>query len=248
MTVKIPIFLRDISDYFRQLNFPLEFCEYNTTLEIVNEISYKAADMGVITQTIKSAYLYTDICYLDEKNNINYIKNLNKFDKTIPIFDNHVKINNEKIKGGNFTINLNNVSSCKNMYLMFIKDDSIVKIPNKSCKNIQLKVNSENLQNPIQNNIDAFIIFKNRSPYTNEFILSYNQFLNSYLIYSFLLDRMLKYDPGSKSVDIIGDSDDNSTTSAIIIFQQSAYINLKITDSSLKVTKHIKYMNIIYEY
>ena len=48
---------------------------------------------------------------------------------------------------------------------------------------------------------------------------------------------MLKYDSGNKSVDIIGDPDDNSTSSAIIIFQQSAYINLKITDRSLKVTK-----------
>ena len=28
VTVKIPIYLKDISDYFRQINFPLEFCEY----------------------------------------------------------------------------------------------------------------------------------------------------------------------------------------------------------------------------
>ena len=70
------------------------------------------------------------------------------------------------------------------------------------------------------------------------FYKNYNQFLNNYLIYTFSLDRMLKYDSGNKSVDIIGDPDDNSTSSAIIIiFQQSAYINLKITDRSLKVTK-----------
>ena len=48
---------------------------------------------------------------------------------------------------------------------------------------------------------------------------------------------MLKYDFGNKSIDIIGDSDENSTSTAIIIYQQSAYINLKITDRSLKVTK-----------
>ena len=66
------------------------------------------------------------------------------------------------------------------MYLMFIKDNSIVKIPNKSCSNIQLKVNSEKFQNVIENNNDAFLIFKNRSPYTNEFLLNYKQFLNNY--------------------------------------------------------------------
>ena len=144
--VKIPIFLQDISDCFRQLDFPHEFGEYDISLQIVDEIYYKDTEMAITSQTIKSAYLYTDICYLDEKNNIDYVKNLNKFSKTIPIFDNHVKVNNDKIQGSDFTINVNNVSNCKNMYLMFIKDDSIVKIPNKSCSNIQLKINSENFK------------------------------------------------------------------------------------------------------
>ena len=144
--VKIPIFLKDISDYFRQLTFPLEFCEYDISLQIVDEIYYKAADMQIKSQNIKSAYLFTDICYLDEKNNIGYIKNINKFNKTIPIFNNHVKINNDKIKRVNFTIYVNNVSNCKNMHLMLIKDNSIVKIPNKCVSNIQLKVNSEKFQ------------------------------------------------------------------------------------------------------
>ena len=65
--VKIPIFLRDISDYFRQLDFAHEFGEYNISLQVVYQIYYNAADMGIITQEIKSAYLYTDLCYLDEK-------------------------------------------------------------------------------------------------------------------------------------------------------------------------------------
>ena len=123
------------------------------------------------------------------------------------------------------------------MYLMFIKDDAVVKIPNKSCTDIQLKIDSQKYQNPIENNTDSFIIFKNRSPYNNEFLLNYNQFLNNYLIYSFPLDRMLKYDSGSKSVDISCDPDDNSESTAITIFQQSAYINLKIENGSLMVTK-----------
>ena len=236
VTVKIPIYLKDISDYFRQLTFPLEFCEYDINIQVVDEIYYKTPDMN-IDQTIKSAYLYTDICYLDEKTNLDYLKNINKFNKTIPIFDNNVVINNDKIVGNNFTININNVYNCKNMYLMFIKDNSIVKIPNKSCSNIQLKVNSEKFQNVIENNIDAFLILKNRSPYTNEFLLNYNQFLNNYLIYSFPLDRMLKNDSGAKSIIIDGNPDENSESTAIIIYQQASYINFKIENNSLIVTK-----------
>ena len=123
------------------------------------------------------------------------------------------------------------------MYLMFIKDNSIVKISNKSCSNIQLKINSEKFQNQIENNIDAFLIFKNRSPYTNEFLLNYNQFLNNYLIYSFPLDRMLKYDSSNESILINGEPDDNSESSAIVVYQQAANINLKIGNRSLIVTK-----------
>ena len=123
------------------------------------------------------------------------------------------------------------------MYLMFIKDNSIVKIPIKSCSNIQLKVNSEKFQNVIENNIDAFLIFKNKSPYTNEFLLNYNQFLDNYLIYSFPLDRMLKHASGNKSVIINGEPDDNSSSSAIVIYQQASYINFKIENGSLVVSK-----------
>ena len=234
VTVKIPIYLKDISDCFRQLNIPLEFCEYNISIQIADEIYYKAANMNIESQTVKSAYLYTDVCYLDEKNNIDYIKNINNSNKTILIFDNHVIINDNKIEGNNFTIHVNN---CKNMYLMFIKDNSIVKIPNKSCSNIQLKINSEKFQNPIENNIDAFLIFKNRSPYTNEFLLNYNQFLNNYLIYSFPLDRTLKYDSSNKSILINGEPGDNSESSAIVVYQQAAHINLKIGNGSLIVSK-----------
>ena len=237
VTVKVPIYLKDISDYFRQLTFPLEFCEYNISIQVVDEIYYKAANMNIESQTIKSAYLFTDVCYLDEKTNLDYLKNISKFNKTIPIFDNNVVINNDKIGANNFTIHVNNVYNCKNMYLMFIKDNSIAKIPNKSCSNIQLKVNSEKFQNVIENNIDAFLILKNRSPYTNEFLLNYNQFLKNYLIYSFPLDRMLKNDSGNKSIIINGKPEDNDESTAIIIYQQASYINFKIENDSLIVTK-----------
>ena len=143
VTVKVPIYLKDISDYFKQLNFPLEFCEYNISIQVVDKIYYKTAVMDVESQTIKFAYLFTDVCYLDEKNNLDYLKNINKFNRTMPIFDNNVVINHDKIVSNNFTIHVNNVYNCKNMYLMFIKDNSIVKIPDKSCSNIQLKINSE---------------------------------------------------------------------------------------------------------
>ena len=65
--VKVPMYLIDICDYFRQLTFPLEFCDYNISIQVVDEIYYKAANMNIENQSIKSAYLFTDVCYLNEK-------------------------------------------------------------------------------------------------------------------------------------------------------------------------------------
>ena len=48
---------------------------------------------------------------------------------------------------------------------------------------------------------------------------------------------MLKNDSGNKSIIIDGQPDDNSSSTGIIIYQQSAYINFKIENNSLVVTK-----------
>ena len=100
---------------------------------------------------------------------------------------------------------------------------------------MQLNIDSEKFQNPIENNLDAYIIFENRSPYNNESLLNYNKLLDSYLIYSFPFDRMLKYDSGKKSIHIEVDPDDNSKASIITIYQQSCYVNPKIENGSLIV-------------
>ena len=95
--VEIPIYLKDISDYFRQLNFSLEFCDYHISIQVVDEICYKTTAMEIVSQTIKSAYLFTHVCYLDEKTNLDYLKNINKFNRMITIFNNNVVINHKKI-------------------------------------------------------------------------------------------------------------------------------------------------------
>ena len=48
---------------------------------------------------------------------------------------------------------------------------------------------------------------------------------------------MLKNDSGNKSIIINGEPDNNSSLSAVIIYQQASYINFKIDNSTLLVTK-----------
>ena len=48
---------------------------------------------------------------------------------------------------------------------------------------------------------------------------------------------MLKHDSENKSIVINGEPDDNSSSSAIVIYQQASYINIKIENGSLVVKK-----------
>ena len=48
---------------------------------------------------------------------------------------------------------------------------------------------------------------------------------------------MLKNDSGNKSIIINGQPDDDTSSTAIIIYQQSSYINFKIDNGALVVTK-----------
>ena len=48
---------------------------------------------------------------------------------------------------------------------------------------------------------------------------------------------MLKHDSGNKSIIINGEPDDNTLSTAIIIYQQASYINFKIDNGAILVTK-----------
>ena len=48
---------------------------------------------------------------------------------------------------------------------------------------------------------------------------------------------MLKHDSGNNSIIINGESDDNSKSTAIIIYQQASYLSFKIENGALIVTK-----------
>ena len=48
---------------------------------------------------------------------------------------------------------------------------------------------------------------------------------------------MIESDFVNKFTNIMGNPDDNSSSTGIIVFQQSAYINLKIENGSFRVSK-----------
>ena len=236
MRVTCNVFLKDVSNFFKNLNIPLEFAEFNLTLKLVDQIY--VTDQDNVTQTLVSSHLYVDRVVLDEIEKLEYLKNHNSFNVNVPFLENYVKKDSNNITNESFDVFVNNVRNCNDLFLMLIKDNNnTLKLPNKKCKNLQLYIDNQKFQTEILSDLDAYTEFKNRSEYVNEFILDYNRFLNNYTIYSFPIYRNSRFDKNNKYINITGLGVDDDDSKAVIIWRKKSNINLKINNNFLEVTK-----------
>ena len=236
MRVTCNVFLKDISNFFKNLNTTLEFAEFNLTLKLVDQIY--VTDQDNVTQTLVSSHLYIDRVVLHEIEKIDFLKNHNNFNVNIPFLENYVKKDSNNITNENFDVFVNNVRNCNDLFLLLIKDNNnTLKLPNKKCKNIQLYIDNQKFQTEILSDLDAYTELKNRSEYVNEFILDYNRFLNNYTIYSFPIYRNSRSDKNNKYINITGQGVDDDDSKAIIIWRKKSNINLKINNNFLEVIK-----------
>ena len=236
MQITCNVFLKDVSNFFKNLNIPLEFAEFNLILKLVDEIY--VTDQENVNQTLVSSHLYVDRVILDELEKIEYMKNHNNFNVNITFLENYVKKDSNNITNENFDVFVNNVRNCNDLFLLLIKDNNnTLKLPNKKCKSLQLYIDNVKFQSEILSDLDAYTELKNRSEYTNEFILDYNRFLNNYTIYSFPIYRNSRFDKNNKYINISALGVDDDDSKAIIIWRQKSNINLKINNNFLEIIK-----------
>ena len=112
---KIPIFLRDISDFFKKVNL-LKFPELNINISFIDKIIISKRDN--ITTTIKSCFLYVEEVKLSDEDHIRYLKLLNNgYIKTINFLENHTRIFDDKITTISENFYINNVRNADSVYI-----------------------------------------------------------------------------------------------------------------------------------
>ena len=234
MRVVCNVFLKDISNFFKNLHMPLKFSEFNLTLKLVDSIY--VTDQLNTTQTLVSANLYVEQVTLHEMEEIQFVKDYNNFDVNISFLENFVMRGTQSITNGNFNVAANNCTNTNDMFIMLIKDnDNALQMANKRAKDLQLHIGNQIFQTGIKSDLEAYLKLKKRSEFFDEFIIDYNRFLNIYTIYAFPINRYSRKNKSTKHINITGLGLDEDASKPVLVWRQMSNINLKINNNFLEI-------------
>ena len=224
---EIPIFLKDISSFFKNIDI-IHYGEFNILIDLIDDLFVSSRD-GV-TYDIKSAYLIVEEINLSEEDEIRYLKKLdNGYIKTINFLENHVKIFNDKFNINSQNFYLNNIRNGDSIYIYGIVD------ANKTGLNYDMpsvKFNEPYLlidvrfENKIPNDISAYKSLKDKSMYSNNFIIDYDDYINFYRIYFWNISRQIKDDNANKFINILTGLE-TASCKVYVVFKTSASITMK---------------------
>ena len=224
---EIPIFLKDISEFFKQVTV-LKFAEFNIALNFIDNMIISSRE-GIET-TIKSCHLFVKEVELFENDHIKYLKMLNEaYTKNINFLECHTRIFNDKMSEINENFYVNNIQNCDSIYMYGIlntnKEGLKYDLPSVKFEKPYLNIDNIKFENPIENDISAYDELKNKSNHYDNFLITYPNFKNYYRIYCFNVSRNIRDDHNNKFINIITNME---TTSCVV------YIVLK-THSSVKL-------------
>ena len=148
---KIPIFLKDISEFFKKVDL-LKFAEFNIDISFIDKIVISKRDN--IKTNIKSCFLYVEEVKLSDEDQIRYLKLLNNgYMKTINFLENHTRIFDEKISTVNENFYINNVRNADSVYIYGIldsnKDGFRFDLPSVKFEDIYLNIDNTRFDPPL---------------------------------------------------------------------------------------------------
>ena len=230
---KIPIFLKDISDFFKKVDL-IKFGEFNIDISFIDKIIISKRDN--ITTTIKSCYLYVEEIKLSDEDHIRYLKLLNNgYMKTINFLENHTQIFDEKLTTINENFYINNVRNADSVYIYGILDSNKegfhFDLPSVKFEDIYLNIDNVRFENPITNDISAYKILKSKSNYSDKFLISYENFRQYYRIYCFNVSRNIRDNHNNKFMNIITNLEESACT-VYVVFKTFSSVKLEYNKSN----------------
>ena len=230
---EIPIFLKDISDFFKKVDL-LKFAEFNIDISFIDKIIISKRNN--IKTTIKSCFLYVEEVKLSDEDQIRYLKLLNNgYTKTINFLENHTRVFDDKMTTINENFYINNVRNADSVYIYGILDSNKegfhFDLPSVKFENIYLNINNTRFENPITNDISAYKILKSKSNHSDKFLISYDNFRQYYRIYGFNVSRNIRDNHNNKFMNIITNIEESAIT-AYVVFKTFSTVKLEYNKSN----------------
>ena len=221
---EIPIFLKDVSEFFKQVTV-LKFAEFNIGLKFIDNMIISSRE-GIET-TIKSCHLFVKEVELFENDHIRYLKMLNDgYSKNINFLECHTRIFNDKISEINENFYVNNVQNCDSVYMYGIlntnKEGLKYDLPSVKFEKPYLNIDNIKFENPIENDISAYDELKSKSNHYDNFLITYPNFKNCYRIDCFNVSRNIRDDHNNKFINIITNMETTSCTVYIVLKTHSS--------------------------
>ena len=225
---EIPIFLKDISEFFKKVSV-LKFAEFNINLKFIDNMIISSREN--IETTIKSCYPFVKEVELHENDHIKYLKMLNDgYSKTVNFLECHTRIFNNETSEINENFYFNNVQYCDSVYIYGIlntnKEGLKYDLPSVKCEKPHLNIDNIEFEKPINNDISAYDELKSKSNYYDNFLITYQNFKKYYRIYCFNAARNIQDDHNNKFINIITNMETTSC-SVYIVFKTHSSIKLE---------------------
>ena len=215
---EIPIFLKDISEFFRKVTV-LKFPEFNINLKFIDNMIISSREN--IETTIKSCHLFVKEVTIHENDHIKYLKMLNDgYTENINFLECHTRIFNDKMYEISEKFYVNNVQNCDSVYMYGIldtnKDGLKYDLPSVKFEKPYLNIDNIKFENPIENDISAYDELKSKSNHYDNFLITYPNFKNYYRIYCFNVARNIQDNHNNKFINIITNMETTSCSVYVV--------------------------------
>ena len=225
---KIPIFLKDISEFFKKVDI-LKYAEFNIDVSFIDKIVI--SKRANIKTSIKSCFLYIEEIKLSDQDQIKYLKMLNDgYTKSINFLENQTRIFDKKLSTVNENFYINNVRNGDSVYIYGILDSNQTgfhfELPSVKFEDIYLDIDNIRFENPIPNDISAYKVLKSKSNYSDNFLISYENFRQYYRIYCFNVSRNIRDNHNNKFMNIITNIEETACT-VYVVFKTFSSVKLE---------------------
>ena len=164
----------------------------------------------------------------------------NKFIKKINFMENHTLMFDGKLKKINEDFAINNIRNSDSVFTYGILNTKKAglnnDLPSVKFENSYLNIDNIRFENPIPNDTSAYNILKYKSNHSNNFMITYKEFLENYRIYCFNVNRQTQNDNNNKFMNIITNIENNSST-VYIVWRNDSVIEMEFTKNGLDIFK-----------